>query len=162
MAFKPISIDAYIKEHLKNNPTENELDLRNRLNAALTDYENKIKCSCGNDIWVIGSASLGNSCFTCITGESFPIEDYEIESAIIKRASFTRGRHIDEIPPSEINGFFDDDGYEVIRNLIKKPSLCVACLNDDNPDEKIFCDMTRYDQKDEEDFTCFAYKARKT
>ena len=85
MGFIPISIKAYIKKHLKNNPSENEKDLRKRLESALADYKKRIKCSCGNDIWVIGSASVGNSCFTCITGESYPIDDYEIESAIIKR-----------------------------------------------------------------------------
>ena len=84
MGFVAISINVYIKKHLKSNPTENEKDLRKRLNSALLDYKNGVKCSCGNDIWVIGSASVGNSCFTCITGESFPIDDYEIDSAIVK------------------------------------------------------------------------------
>ena len=85
MGFTPISINAYTKKHLKNNPSENEKDLRKRLNSALADYKKGIKCSCGNDIWVIRSASVGNSYFTCITEESYPIDDYEIESAKKKR-----------------------------------------------------------------------------
>jgi len=85
MGFKRITIDKYIKLHLKNNPTENKANLERQLKNALKDYRNGVKCSCGNDIWVIGSASVGNSCFTCITGESMPIDDYEIESAIKKR-----------------------------------------------------------------------------
>jgi len=85
MGFVAISIDKYIKMHLDSNPSENEKELRERLNSALTDYKNGVKCSCGNDIWVIGSASVGNSCFTCITGESQPESDYEIDSAIKKR-----------------------------------------------------------------------------
>lgn len=160
MGFIPISINAYIKKHLKNNPSENEKDLRKRLNSALSDYKKGIKCSCGNDIWVIGSASVGNSCFTCITGESYPTDDYEIESAIIKRESIKGRRHIDEIPPSKIGGFFDDDGYEINTDLIKKPSLCITCIHDDNPKEEMLCDMTRYDQKDDKEFKCFAYEKR--
>ena len=160
MGFRPISINDYIKKHLKNNPGENEKDLRKRLNSALANYRKGIKCSCGNDIWVIGSASVGNSCFTCITGESFPTNDYEIESAIKKRENIKGRRHIDEIPPSKIAGFFDDDGYEINTDLIKKPSLCITCINDDNPKEEMFCNMVRYDLKDENEFNCFAYKSR--
>lgn len=84
MGFVPISIDKYIKKHLKINPSENEKDLRIHLNSALENYNKGVKCSCGNDIWVIGSAFAGNSCFTCITGKSQPENDYEIDSAINK------------------------------------------------------------------------------
>lgn len=82
MEFKKISIEKYIELHLKYNLTENKLDLKKRLEKAFKDYQNGIKCPCGNDIWVIGSASAGNGCFTCITGESMPTDDYEIDSAI--------------------------------------------------------------------------------
>ena len=122
MGFAQISIDKYIKKHLASNPDENEKDLRERLNSSLSDYQKGVKCHCGKDIWVIGSAAAGNSCFTCITGESYPDDDYEIDSA-----------------------------------MIKKPSLCLTCLKNDNPDEEILCHMTRYDQRDENDFICFAY-----
>jgi hypothetical protein len=84
MGFVPISIDKYVKKHLESNPSENKANLRKRLNSALSDYQKGVKCSCGNDIWVIGSASVRNSCFTCITGESEPENDYEIDSAIKK------------------------------------------------------------------------------
>ena len=97
MGFIAISIDKYIKKHMDSSPSENELDLRKRLNSALEDYKNGVKCSCGNDIWVIGSASVGNSCFTCITGESQPDSDYEIDSAIKKRENKKGQRHIDQI-----------------------------------------------------------------
>lgn len=162
MGFLPISISDYIKKHIKNNPGENEKNLREKLNSALADYRNGEKCSCGNDIWVVGSASVGNGCYTCITGESLPTGDYEIESAIKKRENIKGRRHIDNIPPSEIAGFFDDDGYEINTDLIKKPSFCIACINDDNPKEEIFCNMTRYDQKDENEFKCFTYKSRES
>ena len=112
MSFTPISIKEYVKKHLKNNLSENEKDLRKRLHTALADYKRGVKCSCGNDIWVIGAATVGNSCFTCITGESDPNNDYEIESAINKNNTPGR-RHIDEIRPAQIAGFFDNDGYEI-------------------------------------------------
>lgn len=129
--------------HLKNNPLENEKELRKRLNSTLEDYKNGVKCSCGNYIWVIGSASVGNSCFTCITGESYPTEDYEINSAIKKRDNISGRRHIDDIDPTKIAGFFDDDGYEISTELIKKPSLCIICANNDDPNEEIMCNMNR-------------------
>ncbi len=160
MGFVPISIDEYIKLHLKNNPSENEKDLRRRINSALADYKKGVKCSCGNDIWVIGSASVGNACFTCITGESYPEDDFEIESALKKSEGKKGRRHIDEIDKTQIAGIFDDDGYEINTDLIKKPSLCLTCINYDNPDEEMLCDMTRYDQRDEKEFKCYAYKKR--
>ena len=160
MGFVPIKINKYITRHLKNNSAENEKDLRDRLNIALVDYENGVKCSCGNDIWVIGSAAVGNSCYTCITGESHPTDDYEIDSAIKKSENKKGRRHIDDMDPTKIAGFFDDDGYEINTDLIKKPSLCLTCVNDDDPNEEMLCIMTRYDQKDDKEFICFAYKKK--
>ena len=160
MGFIPISLDKYIIKHLKNNPKENKKELTERLNSALQDYKNGVKCSCGNDIWVVGSAVVGNSCFSCITGESQPTDDLEIDSAMKKRENKTGQRHIDDIDKTQISGFFDDDGYEINTDLINKPSLCITCLLDDNRNEEILCNMTRYDQRDEKEFICFAYKKR--
>ena len=161
MGFLPIMIDKYVEKHLKNNPTENKKDLQIRLNSALLTYKNGERCTCGNDIWVIGSATVGNSCFTCITGESNPTDDYEIDTAIIKRESTKGRRHIDEIDKTQISGFFDDDGFEINTDLIKKPSLCLTCINNDNPHEEFLCNMTRYDQRDEKEFICVAFKKNK-
>lgn len=157
MIFLPISIDDYVVLHLKNNPSENENDLRRRLKSALKDYKNGVKCHCGNDLWVIGSAAVGNGCFTCITGESYPSDDYEIDTAIKKRKSTSGRRHIDDMDPAKIAGFFDDDGYEINMELIKKPSLCLICAKDGDPNEEMFCNMTRYDQEGEKEFTCHAF-----
>ena len=44
MGFIPITINSYIKKHLKNNPGENEKDLRKRLNSALADYKKVPHC----------------------------------------------------------------------------------------------------------------------
>ncbi len=113
MGFVSISIDKYIKKHLASNPFENKQDLKNRLNSALADYKNGVKCSCGNDIWVIGSATVGNSCYTCITGESHPEGDYEIDLVVVKCQSKNGRRHINDIDPTKIAGIFDDNGYEI-------------------------------------------------
>jgi len=158
MGFISISIDKYIKKHLENNPSVNEKDLKKRLNSALADYNNGVKCSCGNDIWVSGSASVGNGCYTCITGESSPEGDFEIDSAIKKLESTMGRRHIDQMDKTQIHGFFDDDGYEINTELIKKPSLCLTCVYNEFPKEEILCIMNRYDQKDEKEFKCGAYE----
>jgi len=142
MGFKGISIDKYIKLHLKSNPTENKADLERRLKTALRDYQKGVKCSCGNDIWVIGSASVGNGCFTCITGELIPIDDYEIKSAIKKRKNRKEQKHINEIN----------------SELIMKPTLCLTCMHDNDPKEESLCNLIRFDQQEEQDFKCFAYK----
>ena len=158
MGFAPITIDEFVKKQIKNDPTENENDLKRRLIDALSDYKNGVKCDCGNDIWVIGSAYTGNSCFTCITGERNPSDDYEIDKAIKKSQNITGRRHIDKMDPTQIAGFFDDDGYEINADLIKKPNLCLTCIKDSDPSEELLCNMNRFDQKDEEDFKCFAYE----
>jgi hypothetical protein len=55
--------------------------------------------------------------------------------------------------------YFDDSGKEINLDLIPKPSLCVGCLNDDTVDEneRMLCNLTRFDQNGEEEFNCFAY-----
>jgi hypothetical protein len=160
MSFIPISIDNYIIKHLENNPSGNEKNLKERLEASLSDYNRGIKCSCGNDIWVVGSAFAGNHCFSCITGESYPHDDFEIDSAIKKREDSKGRRHIDNIHPVKIAGFFSDDGYEINTDLIKKPSLCLTCIKDNDPDEELLCMMNRNDQKENNEFICFAFEKR--
>lgn len=120
--------------------------MEKRLKSTLEDYINGVKCSCGNDIWVIGSAAVGNSCLTCITGESEPTDDYEIDLVIKKQASRKAQRRIDEMKSNEIHGFFDDDRFEINSELIKKPSLCLICVHDDDPNEELLCKMNRFDQ----------------
>ncbi len=53
--------------------------------------------------------------------------------------------------------FFDDDGTEITPDLIPKPGLCLSCAKEDDPSEVPFCILTRFDQKDEDGFCCFAY-----
>ncbi|MGD0753905.1 MAG: hypothetical protein ABR927_02500 [Bacteroidales bacterium] len=157
--WNPISIDKYVKIHLKKNPNENEKVLRVRIEAALDDYKNGIKCKCGKDIWVVGSASSQFGCFSCITGRDYPRGDYEIESALDKRDKYGR-RHINEMDPRKINGMFDDDGYEIKPDSIKKPYLCLTCLKNIDPDweEELLCNLNRNDQKNDNEFICYEFE----
>jgi hypothetical protein len=155
----PISIDKFVKIHLKKNPDKNEKILRVRIEAALDDYKNGIKCQCGKDIWIVGSASAPFGCFSCITGKEHPLGDYEIDSALDKRDKNGR-RNIEEMDPRKINGMFDDDGYEINTISIKKPFLCLTCLKIIDPDweEELLCNLNRNDQANEKEFRCHAYE----
>lgn len=155
----PITIDDYVKVHLKKNPNENEKVLRVRIEAALDDYNNGVKCQCGKDIWIVGSASSPFGCFNCISGRDFPAGDYEIDGALDKREKDGR-RNIDMMDPRNINGIFDDDGFEINPESIKKPFLCLTCLKNfiDDWDENLLCDMNRADQRDKKEFKCYAYE----
>lgn len=157
--WNPISIDQYVKIHLKKNPNENEKVLRVRIEAALDDYKNGVKCQCGKDIWVVGSASSPFGCFSCITGRDYPRGDYEIESALDKRDKDGR-RHINEMDPRKINGTFDDDGYEIRPDSIKKPYLCLTCLKNIDPDweEELLCNLNRNDHKNDNEFICYDFE----
>ncbi|MDA8693475.1 hypothetical protein N9L92_05370, partial [Saprospiraceae bacterium] len=103
-----------------------------------------------------------NKCYMCITGESYPTGDYEIESALKKNRISESAKNINDFKGSEIRGFFDDDGFEVNMDIIPKPSLCISCINNDNPKEELLCNMTRNDQKDDQEFICFAYSSFKS
>jgi hypothetical protein len=81
MGFAPITIEAFVKLHVKRNPDEDAAALKSRLEKALEAHKAGATCHCGEPIWVIGSAFAGNACFTCITGEAMPDKDYEIADA---------------------------------------------------------------------------------
>ena len=80
--FTPISMEEYMQLHLKSNPDTTRQEIEGGLKSSLLDHKRGVKCSCGNPIWVIGSAVIGNACFTCITGDAMPDEDYEIDEAM--------------------------------------------------------------------------------
>jgi hypothetical protein len=54
--------------------------------------------------------------------------------------------------------YFDDDGTEVNPDLYPKPQLCLSCKKDEDPNEEMLCNLNRLDQRDEDDFKCFAYE----
>ena len=77
--FKLISIDSFIKKHSQNNPSIDTKQLRRDLTHFKQLRTKGIKCSCGNDLWVIGSAISGKGCYTCITMETDCSNDYDIK-----------------------------------------------------------------------------------
>lgn len=79
--FKPISLAEYVEIHLQSNPGDRREEITALLKSALKDFKSGIMCRCGNPVWVIGSAFAGIACFTCITGESDPSGDFEIDEA---------------------------------------------------------------------------------
>ena len=78
--FTLISLEHYVELHLQANPGTDRKDLVRRLRHARDASERGEVCQCGAPIWIIGSAEVGLFCFTCITGEAFPDDDYEIVS----------------------------------------------------------------------------------
>jgi hypothetical protein len=86
MGFVPIGVEAYAKMHVKRNPDENLDKFRARLRGCVADALAGARCHCGEPIWVIGSTVVGHSCFTCITGETDPSEEYEIDEVLAARA----------------------------------------------------------------------------
>ncbi|MCF8239616.1 MAG: hypothetical protein K9I85_15745 [Saprospiraceae bacterium] len=125
MTFKRISFLKYIEHHLQLNPTADRRDLEMKLKRVLQDHQNGITCHCRDDIWAIGSAFPGNGCFTFLTGEHLPYDDYELHTAH-HRSSDRKGQvHIDDLDPDDIHGLFDDEGYKINTDLMKKPGLCL-------------------------------------
>ena len=75
-------MEDYIRRHLESNPDTSREEIESGLKSALAAYKAGEKCDCGSPIWVIGSAVMGNACFTCITGEAMPDSDFEIDEAM--------------------------------------------------------------------------------
>ena len=83
--FAPISIPRYVEIHLQNNPDVERRDLLARLERARDAHLRGVRCRCGEEIWIIGSAEMGLSCFTCITGDAVPDGDYEIDTTRVSQ-----------------------------------------------------------------------------
>lgn len=77
--FTKISINKYVILHKKSNPGTDVAVLKKSLAHFRKLKSEGQTCDCGNPIWIIGSAIAGMACFTCITGESAPCDDYEIK-----------------------------------------------------------------------------------
>jgi hypothetical protein len=82
MAFVKITIEEYVPLFVASNRGARSEDVRKRLQQALSAFKAGKRCACGERIWVIGSAEAGHACFTCITGEAYPDNDYELAEAI--------------------------------------------------------------------------------
>ena len=59
---------------------------------------------------------------------------------------------------SEIIDGFDIDAKKSIRICSPKPSLCLSCKKENDPDEEELCLLTRMDAVDGEEFICGAYE----
>lgn len=79
-AFTLISKNAYVDRFLKANPSEDRRDVISRLDDAINAFKDGERCRCGEPIWIVGSAEAGYGCFTCITGDATPDNDYEIDT----------------------------------------------------------------------------------
>ncbi|MGH7847428.1 MAG: hypothetical protein ACREQW_19955 [Candidatus Binatia bacterium] len=77
--FTRIRLQDYVQLHLRANPGAKRADVIERLQYAMDAYRKDVRCQCGESIWIIGSAEVGLACFTCITGEAVPDDDYEID-----------------------------------------------------------------------------------
>jgi len=60
----------------------------------------------------------------------------------------------------EINGFYDDDGNKIDPDSVPVPNLCVICKShqEDDWEENMLCLMNRFDQRDDTDFKCGAFR----
>ena len=56
--------------------------------------------------------------------------------------------------------FFDDDGTEINPDLVRKPSLCISCIHDEDPSQEVLCILNRHDQQGEDNFQCGAYEPK--
>ena len=174
MGFKAISIKDYVNLHLASNPDITKSEALERINRALNDFNTGVKCHCGRNIWVIGSAFLGNSCYTCITGEDYPSDNYEIDEALAKSDPVTNtdvnaslsdlfGDEEDDDADNEDYSFLtggtyhNDDGTEIDPDLIPIPSMCLVCRHYTDIRQIVLCNLTRMDQSEDEEFTCYAY-----
>jgi hypothetical protein len=80
--FVPVPFDRYVDLHAESNPSVDRADFARRLRQAVDARKAGARCACGALIWAIGSAEAGAACFTCITGEAWPDNDYEIDEAL--------------------------------------------------------------------------------
>jgi hypothetical protein len=87
MGFVPIGVSEYVKLYVKANPGENPTEVLARLRSCVSHAFTGARCKCGAAIWVVGSVSAGYACFTCITGEAYPSEDYEIDEVLAVRGT---------------------------------------------------------------------------
>jgi hypothetical protein len=85
----PSEVPPSNSAHRKSNPGERPDEFISLLRRSVADARHGVRCHCGAPIWAIGSAVVGNACFTCITGEADPSSDYEIDGVLKGRARET-------------------------------------------------------------------------
>lgn len=113
--FIPISMKEYVRLHLKRNRDQDPGQLTAALDDALSAYKHGVKCACGNPIWVIGSAFTGYACFSCITGEAYPDDDYEIVEACESYAE--RGHGVDGDRLRKVSEIIKSHPHDYVEKL---------------------------------------------
>jgi hypothetical protein len=57
-----------------------------------------------------------------------------------------------------IDGFDKEEDDTLDQELIIKPSLCLSCRKDNDPNEEELCMLTRMDCDEDDEFLCGAYE----
>ncbi len=112
-------------------------------------------------LYLVGISCVGKTTIGKMLSEKIGFSFFDLDIEIQKYYNKPIERIQDDcltMNQSQIHGFFDDEGYEINTELIKKPSLCITCTNNDNPNEELLCNMNRYNQRNDKEFKCFAYK----
>lgn len=77
--FSPISLEDYLDRHMQSNPDQDRVEVKSRIEELIKYHKEGGRCHCGNEIWVVGSAAAQwPGCFSHITGERLPDDDFEI------------------------------------------------------------------------------------
>lgn len=79
--FTSIHLREYVELHLRANPNVQRTELIQHLKSTIAARGAGVCCPCGAPIWIIGSAQFGLGCFACITRQTEPEQDYEINVA---------------------------------------------------------------------------------
>jgi hypothetical protein len=79
--FTPINLCDYVELHLRANPGAKRVEVTQQVKSAIDSHRSGVRCQCGAPIWIVGSSQTGLGCFACITGQSVPDHDYQIDVA---------------------------------------------------------------------------------
>ncbi|MCZ7674013.1 MAG: hypothetical protein M5U34_46215 [Chloroflexi bacterium] len=76
-----ISLEEFVELLVKQNPHASAAEVTESLKYAVSLKKEGVGCvNCGKPIWAIGLAlSRVPMCFSCITGEAMPDDEYEID-----------------------------------------------------------------------------------
>ena len=77
--FCPIELEDYLDRHMGSNPSDDRDLIKKNIKKMISFHKEGVRCHCGNEIWVIGSAIKDfPQCFFHVTGEARPDDDFEI------------------------------------------------------------------------------------
>lgn len=80
--FIPVSLNQFVKQYLSHNRHADAEKVRAGVEDAIAAWRQGVRCACGKPLWVAGSAVAGYGCFSCITGNSEPDGDLEIDQVV--------------------------------------------------------------------------------